>query len=50
MTMFDERTNLSNQVMQDLKAFLWQPVVRDCGASEHPSWGSPKSRKAHYSV
>jgi len=46
MTMFDERTNLSNQVMQDLKAFfgsqLFATVVpRNIRLGEAPSHGKP---------
>jgi chromosome partitioning protein len=46
LTMFDERTNLSNQVMQDLKAFfgsqLFSTIVpRNIRLGEAPSHGRP---------
>ena len=44
--MFDERTNLSNQVMADLKAFFGQKVLtsvipRNIRLGEAPSHGQP---------
>jgi chromosome partitioning protein len=46
LTMFDERTNLSNQVMQDLKAFfgaqLFTTIIpRNVRLGEAPSYGRP---------
>ena len=46
LTMFDERTNLSNQVMQDLKDFfgpqLFSTIVpRNIRLGEAPSYGKP---------
>src|SRR5215813_5401068 len=46
LTMFDERTNLSNQVMQDLKAFfgsqLFSTIIpRNIRLGEAPSHGRP---------
>ncbi len=46
LTMFDERTNLSNQVMADLKAFFGQQVFttvvpRNVRLGEAPSYGRP---------
>jgi chromosome partitioning protein len=46
MTMFDERTNLSNQVMQDLREFfgsqLFSTIVpRNIRLGEAPSYGKP---------
>lgn len=46
MTMFDERTNLSNQVFSDVKSFfadeLYETVVpRNVRLSEAPSFGKP---------
>ena len=46
LTMFDERTNLSNQVMQDLKEFfgpqlLSTIVPRNIRLGEAPSYGKP---------
>jgi chromosome partitioning protein len=46
LTMFDERTNLSNQVMQDLKAFfgaqLFTTIIpRNVRLGEAPSHGRP---------
>jgi len=46
LTMFDERTNLSNQVMADLKAFFGEKVLssvipRNIRLGEAPSHGQP---------
>ncbi|PYS53519.1 MAG: chromosome partitioning protein ParA [Acidobacteria bacterium] len=46
LTMFDERTNLSQQVMQDLKAFFREQVFstvvpRNIRLGEAPSYGRP---------
>jgi chromosome partitioning protein len=46
LTMFDERTNLSNQVMQDLKQFFGDKVLssiipRNIRLGEAPSYGRP---------
>jgi chromosome partitioning protein len=46
LTMFDERTNLSNQVMQDLKSFFGDKVLstiipRNIRLGEAPSHGRP---------
>jgi chromosome partitioning protein len=46
LTMYDERTNLSNQVMQDLKGFfgpqlLSTVVPRNIRLGEAPSHGKP---------
>ena len=46
MTMFDERTNLSNQVMEDLKGFfgkqLFSTIIpRNIRLGEAPSYGRP---------
>jgi chromosome partitioning protein len=46
LTMFDERTNLSNQVMADLKGFLGSQVFatvipRNVRLAEAPSYGKP---------
>jgi chromosome partitioning protein len=46
VTMFDERTNLSNQVMQDLRQFFGPQLLdtivpRNIRLGEAPSYGKP---------
>ena len=46
LTMLDERTNLAQQVIAELKKFLWGEAVRDDGAAEHTAGGGAEPWEA----
>ena len=37
LTMFDERTNLAQQVAEELKKIFWRQAVHDDDPAEHPA-------------
>ena len=43
LTMLDERTNLAQQVMSELKRYLWRQALRDDHPAEHPAGGGAQS-------
>mgnify|MGYP003694422349 CR=1 FL=1 len=50
MTMYDERTNLSRQVVDEVRSVFGESGLQDGRAPEHPARGSAKPRQADLPV
>ena len=50
LTMFDERTNLAQQVAEELEEIFWGEALHYYHSEKHTAGGGPKSRPAGIDV